>query len=700
MRYAVLLVILSLVFLSCNRTGNNDDDADNHAPVISSISPNTIGINEAVMINCLATDADDDSLSYLWTTESGSFEGAVNTAAVLWNAPSVAGTYSVFITVSDGFLSDSEEHQITVTGVTLPTAFISGYVLEASLFSTKETNSYIEGAEICLDTICVFSSSSGLYTFSGITYSTYTMTVSKDGYFTYTDSFVVDTPSEVLNIRLSSEGSECGFGISPTALMFGIDYDSLDFQITNSGDMELDWTITSNQSWLSAVVWGGSIVPSASDRIGVLVDRSDLDSGDYSGLLTIAADPCTTRYMTVEMTISATSEPVLYVQPDLVDFGTVAEAMTIIIQNAGTGAFSWNTSSTDTWFAISPTSGIVSDERDSVTLSINRASLAAGDYVGEVIINSISYGSDTVSVRLTVVGDEMLTVTPDTLDYSTSSSSENITLTSSMSLPISWTATGSEPWIAGSSGSLSALGADIVEITIERSILDPGLNTGFLYISSPETQGDTLVILATDPSITGITVEPDTLDFSTSTTELLMNISNGGVSTTTWYATLSESWFELSPAAGSILSMDNATPTVTVTRTGLTAGTHTGYVTIYSGATVDTVVIRCEAMGAVEDFAIYPDTIDFGDVSVTENLMLENNLSYSVSWYGAALESWIEMGSTAGSIPPTSSNPIPITISRGDLEDGLNFGSVYIYCSGLPGDTITVRANKLLLDSD
>jgi hypothetical protein len=51
-------------------------------------------------VRCVATDADDDTLSYTWSADGGVIDGDGST--IMWTAPEEEGDYTIEVTVSDG----------------------------------------------------------------------------------------------------------------------------------------------------------------------------------------------------------------------------------------------------------------------------------------------------------------------------------------------------------------------------------------------------------------------------------------------------------------------------------------------------------------------------------------------------------------------------------------------------------------------
>ena len=86
---------------------NDDDDNDdpgNHAPVIVTIQalPSSVHLGGTVTLSVVATDADDDDLTYLWQVSKGQLSDPTSNVT-LWTAPDdFSGIFQITLTVSDG----------------------------------------------------------------------------------------------------------------------------------------------------------------------------------------------------------------------------------------------------------------------------------------------------------------------------------------------------------------------------------------------------------------------------------------------------------------------------------------------------------------------------------------------------------------------------------------------------------------------
>lgn len=93
----------------------------NRPPIITSLSSSSGEILRGGLtsITCTATDEDEDNLSYVWTSSSGTIQGSGS--IVQWRAPQASGTYRIKVVVSDGYYSDSDSIQVFIAPNRPPT---------------------------------------------------------------------------------------------------------------------------------------------------------------------------------------------------------------------------------------------------------------------------------------------------------------------------------------------------------------------------------------------------------------------------------------------------------------------------------------------------------------------------------------------------------------------------------------------------
>jgi hypothetical protein len=91
-------MIIAMVSSSCKK----DEEEKNNNPTVTSVmvTPGSVNANGIASVTVIATDPDNDPLTYSYNVTGGAISGSG--AAVSWTAPSMEGAHSVTVTVSDG----------------------------------------------------------------------------------------------------------------------------------------------------------------------------------------------------------------------------------------------------------------------------------------------------------------------------------------------------------------------------------------------------------------------------------------------------------------------------------------------------------------------------------------------------------------------------------------------------------------------
>ncbi|MFA7577829.1 MAG: carboxypeptidase regulatory-like domain-containing protein, partial [Candidatus Muiribacteriota bacterium] len=81
----------------------SDLSLSNSRPVINDVFiVGTPSMNGKIELISIATDNDNDVLSYTWTCSGGEISSDPTLPSVTWNLPEIPGTYSITVTVNDG----------------------------------------------------------------------------------------------------------------------------------------------------------------------------------------------------------------------------------------------------------------------------------------------------------------------------------------------------------------------------------------------------------------------------------------------------------------------------------------------------------------------------------------------------------------------------------------------------------------------
>ncbi len=135
---------------------------DNHAPVIQSLTahPATLDVGETSTLSCQASDADGDSLIYLWHAEQGVITGSGDT--VNWTAPAAQGYYTIRCLVQDSNGAAAEASLFVVVGKLVAYYSFTGSALDESGFGNHGS---VFGATLVSDRL---GHPNSAYTFDGV----------------------------------------------------------------------------------------------------------------------------------------------------------------------------------------------------------------------------------------------------------------------------------------------------------------------------------------------------------------------------------------------------------------------------------------------------------------------------------------------------------------------------------------------------
>jgi uncharacterized protein (TIGR03437 family) len=173
-------------------------------------------------------------------------------------------------------------------------------------------------------------------------------------------------------------------------------------QLTNSGGGVLNWTATSNASWLKVTPASG-VAPST---LTVSVVPSGLAAGTYNGSIQVISAGASNTPMTVPVTLTVVpAAPSLAVSPKTLAFNytvgaSLPAAQSVSITNTGGGSLSWTASASANWIGVSPPSGT---GPATLSISANPAALSSGSYGANVQIAATGAAGSPAAVVVTLV---------------------------------------------------------------------------------------------------------------------------------------------------------------------------------------------------------------------------------------------------------------------------------------------------------
>jgi hypothetical protein len=295
----------------------------------------------------------------------------------------------------------------------------------------------------------------------------------------------------------------------------------------------------------------------------------------------------------------------LQVSPSALTFsatsgGTDPSPQTVVLSTNGSRERTWAATVDAPWITITPSSGTISTEKDTVSVRTTAAGLAAGSYSASVTITVTNQNGrirrTILPVTLSVSGavaTPVIQLSQSSLTFSgiaggANPASTTFSISNTGGGTLTWTANDTAAWLTLSPASGTNTG------TVTTSVNLTGLAAGTYNATvSVTATGATTKTIPVTLTLTAATLAPaiglntTSLGFAgavggTNPSAQSIAISNVGGGTLSWTASDNAAWLTLSPLSGT----NSGSVTASVNLTGLAAGTYNAIITVAaSGST-------------------------------------------------------------------------------------------------------------------
>ncbi|MFB3896296.1 MAG: glycosyl hydrolase family 18 protein [bacterium] len=263
----------------------------------------------------------------------------------------------------------------------------------------------------------------------------------------------------------------------------------------------------------------------------------------------------------------------------------------------------------------------------------------------------------------------------------------------------SWTAVSNQAWlyIASTSGTVSAYGAQTVQVGVTLGSLTYGAYTGQITLSSSSAMNSpqTLTVIFTvNPPAASLRILPTTMSFTTlqggsNPATQSLQIFNDGSPSFSWSAATNATWLYITPASGSANAFGAATAQVGVKVGSLTYGTYTGKIIITATGAVyspQTASITFVVNPQPATLRILPTTMSFttsqgGSNPATKALQIFDDGLPGFTWSASSNQSWLYLSSTTGTVNTYTAQTIQVGATLGSLSYGTYTGQITVTTS-------------------
>jgi uncharacterized protein (TIGR03382 family) len=536
-----------------------------------------------------------------------------------------------------------------------------------------------------------------------------------DGQITVTSAVAGNSP-QLMPVAFNVDDQPT-INLNPTSLTFtaaqgGSPPASQTVTIGNIGAGTLNWTASKlgGAAWLSFSPPNAAVASGSTTPLTVSVAQGAMVAGTYTEELAISDPNATNPSEIIFVTFNIVTTPTIGLSPTSFSFsgpqnGTPPLPQTLTVTNVGSGKLNWTATPSDPWIKVTPAGSSLSAGISATpAVSVDQTGLAAGTYNGTILIAdpAASNTPQTVLVSFVVSATPTIGFSPPSLTFNAPQGgapppSQQLTITNSGSGTLTWTATGSDPWIttiSPASGALSAGSSTTPPITV--SVNQTGLLAG-TYVGSitiaaagasntPQTVPVTLSVNATP------TIGLSSTSFSFTAPQggtpppgQTVTVTNTGTGTLSWTGTPSDPWLSITASTGGLAGGASETPTISVNQTGLAAGVYNGSITISaSGASNDPQTILVSlTVNATPAIGLSSTSFTFnaplgGLPPATQNVTITNTGTGTLNWTATFSDPWMNLTPPNASSGAGLSSTPAISVNQTGLLAGTYNGTITI----------------------
>jgi len=486
---------------------------------------------------------------------------------------------------------------------------------------------------------------------------------------------------------------------------------------------QIDYTVTTSQTWLNATPPRGSTPGSLS----VSVNPSGLAVGKYSGNVTVYLTGTANSWLKIPVTLVVNAAPSIAVTPSTLAFtapaGSVSPPTQSATVNSRTAALGFSvtsvTSSGGAWLTATPAIG---NTPGTIHVSVNPGSLAAGTYAGMVLVASPGTvnGSQAVAVTFVVTQASLPTLALANTAMSFTAQAggaapvSQTVATASTGTAIKFTTesatTSGRAWLTATP--VTGTTPETISISVNPLGMAVGTYTGTVTVvgagaaNSPPTVAVTLVV--TPAPLPNLAVAPATLSFTAQaggaaplsqrvTTTSSKAAINYTVTATTGGGGM---WLTAIPASG-------ATPgslSVSANPAALVAGNYAGKIFFDSAEAANSpqsvAVTFVVTPPPLPNLTVKPDTLSFeapeGGAAPAPQFVATGStgaaIKYTTSCSTNSGGGWLSATPANGATPES----ISVSANPGTLPAGTYAGSVSIFSEGAANTPETIAVTLVV----
>ncbi len=190
-----------------------------------------------------------------------------------------------------------------------------------------------------------------------------------------------------------------------------------------------------------------------------------------------------------------------------------------------------------------------------------------------------------------------------------------------------------------------------------------------------------------------ITINPSSLNFGTTQTDMSVTIRNNGNATAEWSIDLGNNpWLSASQLGGSIQANRTQSITFSVDRNYLSE-IRTVVVNLQAFGNSYPITISCAPRNTASNMIIEPSVLNFGSEATQQTFTIRNTGTSVLTWHASGITNpALSLSATQGTVAGGGNTVVIATIDR-SLISGETI-STFVISDGVKDETITVNINK------
>ncbi len=304
-------------------------------------------------------------------------------------------------------------------------------------------------------------------------------------------NIVIKTNGGNRSISVSATIPRPNLYVPTSTIDFGSIESTSSFYISNEGNTTLNWSINSSVKWLSYSETKGKLAVGEGTYIYLELNRSQLPKGDQTATISITSEAGEKT-----ITVTANSNPVLYVEPEYIDFGLENNTFELYIGNMGYSTLNWTMECSQPWIKCKYQEGSIKPiSKQEVSVWIDREQLTRENTKATIKIIS-NGGEKTIHVTATPRIAEF-TLSPESfIDFGAEQTAHPIVIYNSGNVPLEWSAKSSESWltISETGGVLSPTNGREIQLIVDRESLTLGSHNAEVTFYTSEAGTKTIKV--------------------------------------------------------------------------------------------------------------------------------------------------------------------------------------------------------------